>query len=99
MYDGILDEEEERFDAAIEAQNGSQAGIAESADGKDDERAEGIAWQFGSVTLKNLPPHVGRRCRYAESFMDLLIYFMNLAKRRGDVERLKELNSIYRAAL
>ena len=96
MCDNIL-EEEERFEAAIESETGkaSDAGIAWIY---DDPSAE-VVYICGDVALKRLPPHVGRRNRFSQTFMDLLVLFMNLAKRRGDEARLAELNSIYRSAL
>ena len=97
MDDRILDEEEERFTEALTAQesHAEGSGVAEI---NDDPSAQ-IAWSMGSVCLASMPPHIGRKNRYSYAFMDLLVYFMNLAKRRGDGERLAELNRLYRSAL
>lgn len=97
MDDRIFDEEEERFTEAITAQESyaESGGVAEI---NDDPTAQ-IAWRLGEVSLTTAPPHVGRKNRYPQSFMDLLVLFMNMAKRRGDEERLRELNAIYRGAL
>lgn len=98
MYDDVI-EEEERFEAAIESEmqvdQTSDAGIAWIY---DDPSAE-VVWVMGNIALKQLPPHVGRQNRFSNSFMDLLVLFMNLARRRGDETRLAELNDIYRSAL
>ncbi len=98
MHDNIL-EEEERFAAAIETElQTGKTGDAGLAWVYDDPSAE-VVWVFGNVALKRLPPHVGRQNRFSDSFMDLLVFFMNIAKRRGNEARLAELNDIYRSAL
>ena len=98
MRDDIL-EEEERFETAIESEQQAcktdDAGLAWIY---DDPSAE-VVWVLGDIALKRLPPHVGRQNRYSNSFMDLLVLFMNVAKRRGNEARLVELNDIYRSAL
>ena len=97
MYNDLLAEEEERFTEALGTQesNPNSPGLAEV----DDDPSAQIVWKLGNVYLTAMPPHVGRRNRFSDTFMDLLVLFMNMAKRRGDGERLGQLNQIYRSAL